>query len=204
MTTASSSAAAGGHGRLFHLAMLLGHYSRRTSPVVTILVWALIILGWWAPDYNKSLLGAAFYFTVLGLLVADITGLFCRIFVHDRNLCLRDLQESPLLDPQSAVDKNIRALRTCHSRRFHKTLLGISFAPIVVLLAVAGIKEMPLLVKVALTVMAAAGITTTIYVGHIQNVHSRLQPWCPFCRRDDGPDDPVVEPTPDPVSSAQR
>jgi hypothetical protein len=203
MTTASAGASAGGHGRLFRLAIFLGHYTGRYYTPILIIIWGVIVLGWWVPATTTGTLYAVVWAVTVTVLAAELTGLLCQFLVHDRNLCPREIEESPLLDPQAAVTKNLRTLQAFHDRR-RQIILGLfAMSPVIVLLMLAGNRDMPAPIKAAFTAVAVLGIALAAWVSRIQQIHQRLHLWCPWCRRDDGPDDPAVTPTPDPVGTVQ-
>jgi len=199
MTVADRGATSGDGRWPFRLAMLLGHFYRRQADLLMVAVWALLIAGWWASPAAGLLKALA-----LALACVAIASSACEMFVHDRNLCLRDLQEAPLLDPQGAVDKNRSRLRTFHDRRFKVVVLTMSAGPLLAVLLVPGRESMSTTLRVVSTVVAVVGIAVLAFAGRLSAVHRRLRPWCPWCRRDGGPDDPVVAPTPDPAGTARR
>jgi hypothetical protein len=120
------------HGRpLFRLKMWWGHHiaARWLEPAYAVML-ALGGVLWWAPDlppqWNiplRVLHGLAF--------ISVITGVLCAWCVHDRNLCLRCVGDSPLLDPQAAVENHRRALRFYHRDRWLKTTTIAAVAPAV-------------------------------------------------------------------------
>jgi hypothetical protein len=204
MSTASASAAAGGPGRLNRLMIWLGHYSPQISVPITIATWVFIVSGWWIPTGAITPVAAGVLFgAIVVLVLLDIAGMICQS-VHDRNLCLQELQEAPLLDPQGAVEKNRHLLEFYHRHRRSPLTLIISLSPIAAMLIMAGNHDAALWLKIPLTAVAAIGVALASYLGRVRLVHTRLYPWCPWCHRDDGPGDHMSAPTPDPVGNAQR
>lgn len=201
MTAAAGAGGQRHRGWLFRLGMLLGHYANRWSVYLTILMWTYIASSWWLPEQVTT--QGPLRWAVFVLVLIYVVGFTCQVVLHERHLCLRDLDDAPLLDPQAAVDQHRRALRIHHNRRQYLVALITGVLPLAILLVMTGQASYPVGVKLALTALAAIGVAANCYVGYIQATHRRLQPWCPWCRRNDG-GDPVVSPTPDPAGTVQH
>ncbi len=186
---------------LYRLAMWWGHHSARWLPIPSAVGMTLLATSWWLPDLppaQHALLLAApmavFSSAVLGMLCADL--------VHGRNLCLRCVNDPPLLNPQAAVDRRRGALRFFHAGRRMRVALALVFVSVAALV-VGPSSMLPTFGRAAVTAVFAAGVATNVYLTHVFGTHRRLQVWCPWCRRGDGPDDPQTAPTPDPVGTAR-
>lgn len=188
------------NGRLFRMAMLLGHYNLRAELPLTVAVWSGIMLSWWLP--SGTVLAGAATAAVFALAAIAMAMLAFQDFVHDRNLCLRDVRDAPLLDPQGAVTRNLRYLEARHDQRKQNILRVISLLPILAMLMASSTLSIP--VKIAVTVAALVGIVVLAYLTHVGIVHRRLQAWCPWCHPRRGDGDEVVAPTPDPAGTGQR
>lgn len=198
-----STAAAGGgkhEGRLFRLGMWLGHYASQTLTPINIIIWTWIVASWWLP---RSIADSPLSYLSTGLVLIYLAMIFCEWQLHDRNLCLRDLNDVPLLDPQAAVDKNRARLRRYHDPRTRKIAIVVGMVPIAALLIMAGGRDYPTGLRLLMTVIAVAAVSAISYLSLDQRAHRRLRTWCPWCRRPDEDQDTKV-PEPDPVGSADR
>lgn len=110
---------------------------------------------------------------------------------HDGELCERCIAHMPL-DPQTAVDKHRKQLRTHHR-------LSRVFAAGLTLTVIGDV-----LPQHWIAAKALASSSTVVFLGlfYVIAVHNRLQPWCPFCPRDEGDDDTVD--VPDPVDGNRK
>jgi len=180
---------------LFDAAMWLGHHSAR-RPALFAGIAVATIAKWWAGELPPV-------FTALSILLSLIyLALWTsEILFHDRNLCLRCVEDAPLLDPQAAVEQNIGLLRFAHHHWRYTATALLGFAPVALLFVP---ESAPLYVRVLLTGLAIAGVCGFIYAARAFQTHRRLQTWCPWCRDHRGPDDdaPETVPTPDPVGKA--
>lgn len=185
---------------LHAVAMLLGHYSVVIAPVNEFIMLATIIYraGW---AHRLGVVSAAITVAVMSVVVG---GLLFKDFYHDRKLCLRCLDAAPMLDPQAAVDKHINALRSSHFRR--KRVISLAFTLIVVYVAVSTIPlaGWPWPFRALLIVAGAAGFAGALYMDYATAMHSRLYPWCPWCKRRGFGGETLPEPTPDPTIKASR
>lgn len=123
---------------------------------------------------------------------------FLLIAYHDRQLCHHCMKEVPFLDPQAKVDKHIKKLRFAHRYALqYAILLGAIGLSLVELIAhFFGFKN------VAISLVSTVGILIALVtVGYANRLHSRLQPWCPYCKNHGHGDDhhEVPEP-PDPTT----
>lgn len=169
--------------RRTRLLMWLGHYS-------DVMIWgfiAAVILGdatgnsiGWIEDTGAVVCG----FWVLTKL-ADSR-------VHMERLCERCAAATPL-DCQAAVRRWKRALWWRHQRKAQLAVF-IVMAAIFLLDAIAG-KHVWVYAVHAFGFLVL-GLTT---IPAWQ--HRRLQPWCPYCRWDDGGDEEVAPDVPAPAVS---
>lgn len=181
--------------------MWLGHYYPRVSPVLYLSILAAAVVGLWVSPTPPAVF--------LNLRVAATTVLLVmmtsRDFIHNRNLCLRDLNEAPLLDPQAAVEKHIGRLRRYH---FHSWPVSIAMLVGLIggglILGSAGVAyTWPWIVRAAITAVVTASTVMAVRFDRARVTHDRLQPWCPICRRRRGDDgDHVKPPTPTPSGTA--
>jgi hypothetical protein len=197
VTTAAGFA--GRHPRLSPLMIRVGHYSTPLQLVLYPLVYLLPVLNsaflfrkdgptpWWTAVFVAGLVAI-----VLNLLVS------LAALVHDRSLCLLDVQQAPLLDPQGAATRYRRRLRLRHSRR----AMVLSLVPMLwVILQPSLGPFLPSWARLALIPVAGAIIAWTIYLSVVcVSTHRRLEPWCPYCHWGDGGDEEVA-PQPDPAPS---
>jgi hypothetical protein len=136
----------------------------------------------WLPNPPRWL-SAIVTLTLLGILYA--------IWKHNAELCERCIARMPL-NPQSAVDKHRTKLRIHHQlvRWF------------VVWLAATITGDVMPQHWIATKCIQSAATLSCLFVIYAIAVHNRLQPWCPFCPRDDGDDDAAD--VPDPVDGNRK
>lgn len=111
---------------------------------------------------------------------------------HDAELCERCIDRMPL-DPQAAVDKQRAKLR------IHHKLLRCFIA----WLAVTITGDLMPQHWIATKCVESTATLFCLFLMYAIAIHSRLQPWCPFCPRDDGGDDDTAD-TPDPVDGNRK
>lgn len=127
-------------------------------------------------------------YVILGFGLAGMAVSFyaqrCDDRVHLRNLCPLDLDRLPLTNPQAEVDRRAAVLYEFHSfrRRVTISLLAFVFMMLGIFLG-NSMRER----SVALGVVAAVGAFMVMVLAQIRaiwvnDVHRRLQPWCPHCR----------------------
>lgn len=112
--------------------------------------------------------------------------------------CERCLAAVPFLDPQGAVDRRRRELRLYHRRRLNITIQ--------VAVLVVGVMIPPSVFGYAWWFFVVRMFTFAIigsYMAWVMIVHNRLRPWCPYCPRWGGGDDPAPQ-EPDPVTPPAR
>lgn len=200
MTTAAEGSSNPSRGLLHNLAMWWGHYAGRWLPAIYAALITLNIIDWWDGGRDASWENLA----RIPLDIALASGIFCEI-IHHRNLCLRDIQDAPLLDPQEAVRKQLKYLKLVHRPRLAWALIAVAVLALLLPATGSVAPSLPLLAKLAVTAMAVAGVFAAGVTLHATRIHRKLQPWCPYCdHRRGGDDDPVVAPEPDPVGTANR
>lgn len=188
---------ADGDGRPTHrVLMWLGHYYPRISPGLYLIILIGAIVGLWITPTPPEAFAWA---KTVAITIITLMSVF-RDFIHNRNLCLRDLNEAPLLNPQEAVDKHLSYLRRHHKRSW--TLIITSLVGLIgcgILLGSTGTAyPWPWFVRAAITVLVVVGAVAGYRIDRTNVVHDRLQPWCPWCRRGGGEDDEAKQPTPVP------
>lgn len=179
--------------RRHRIAMWLGHYAPRislTSYAVMGASFSAANIGDWSTPTEWAVMAPG-----LAAVAISVTATMCDETVHRRNLCLRDLNRAPLLDPQTEVAKCARLLRFMHSRWVMRLLLG----SLAVLFAGIFVSDwmrdhgMPYPAAVMVT-----GFLTSMSVSAwnvwATDIHRRLQLWCPLCRWGRGPDDDDPQP----------
>jgi hypothetical protein len=183
-----------------------GHYgSRIATPTYVFGVTIAIATMWlqatttWVGPLRVTVV--TFNFIVQATALAAAALMFT---VHDRNLCLLDIKDAPLLDPQTAVTQNMRRLRLIHNTRL-LTATGAAGALVFLFTHIVGASTTSPLLLTAATALAIPLGGIGVYELISANVHRRLKPWCPFCHGRGGFDpDPVTTPTPDPAGVANR
>jgi hypothetical protein len=196
MTSTAAGDDAGRESCVRRVAMWLGHYEPRIAPVSNIVIFVFVLSVLWYP------IQIAWVGTFMVLMVMNIGMMVCGDFAHGRNLCPRDIDDT-LLDPQGAVDRNLRRLSWVHRRR----VLGV-IAPltmIFLLTDVSRLAHLPWPFRAAATVVAIAASLGVVYSSLSMYTHQRLQPWCPWCRHGGhGPGSQVSVPDPQPVGTNVR
>lgn len=124
-------------------------------------------------------------------ITVAMLGALAVILMHERELCERCISRIPL-DPQKTVNRYRQALRAIHHPKW---LLGSAIAPLIV---GASLPQQWWETKTANSLCTVIGAIALFSVFR----HQRLQPWCPFCRRDDGDDTPAT--IPDPVDGNRK
>lgn len=118
---------------------------------------------------------------------------------HDRSLCEHCIAHMPL-DPQTEIIKRDRWLRANHvgeatSRKWASLIFAVLSLSYVGVLVFA---PRPVGGAVIVLVIGILGPLATIGI----QIHKRLQPWCPYCRRNDG-GDYQFDPNPTPARSKE-
>lgn len=118
---------------------------------------------------------------------------------HSRHLCDKCIEKWPL-DPQAQVQKRMGSLRRYHWLADNpRRSVGVS-AAIVAIEAVVVLWAPRIVFGVVAVVVLLVWTPLQTWTNR---VHSRLQPWCPWCHhRDDGGE--TFEPEPDPEMSKER
>lgn len=125
-------------------------------------------------------------------------------YAHDRKLCDACIAGWPL-DPQSEVQRRRHWLRMEH--RWDGATRPVVWFWVLLVLAI----SVGLLVLTITTDLHWPQVVmqTAIYVffaltGYSRHVHKRLEPWCPWCHRDDGDEHFHPEPVAPPSVRADR
>jgi hypothetical protein len=171
----------GGSGDSPHheLWMRLGHQTL----TLRYLAYTLLIVGFFLRQNNwqAPLLSGI----VLVIFVLSMAG----GWYHDRRLCERCVANLPLNAPKQAAKRIWMFWLTHHWPLMFVALfinLGVGVA-----FAVLSQREM---IKFGL----ASFFILLMLFTHTVATHQRFQPWCRWCRRDDGPGNDTFEPAPDP------
>lgn len=193
--TSTAGDHAGRESLVHRIAMWLGHYEPRISPVSDVAVLGYVLLTLW---FSIQPVGAIVYFVLVSV---NLVAMFCSDFVHGRNLCPRDIDDT-LLDPQGAVDKNLRRLSWMHGGRQRVLTTAAPLTMIALLVSVTGLAHLPWPVRAVATALAIAAALVTMYASLSMHTHRRLQPWCPWCRHGGrGPRSQATAPDPQPVGT---
>jgi len=181
--------------KFIEFAITAGHYNYHVTAIGCCIISAQNIVA----ALTKGAINTIIGFVSAVAIAAMILTLLAEILYHDRNMCLRDITGSKvLLNPQGEVVKHDRKLRTTHWPTPKKIAILFLAVGLTYLAAPAGKMLHFPLAGAALTI---AGLAMCLYLMFAFVVHKRLYPWCPYCRRDDGPEDdttPTPAPTPDP------
>lgn len=187
---------------LTRCATVWGHHSRSWSTPAAVFCAVYLIARWWypmdsSPLWVAALLVAAMTVVVVSMITGDLSQR-----VHDRNLCLRCLNQAPLLDPAAAVQRKLRLLRYFHSP-IRRRLLWVT-VPVAVFIALWS-GPLPLGPRIVATLAASGLVLNMIRSDRAVNVHRRLHPWCPLCRHGRGRGfHPDPAPTPDRPAGANQ
>lgn len=191
-----------GEGRsVIHKAgLLIGHYSSHINIYLMAFLSARAAAGiWYHPDGNLS---RAIHSASTILALAVLAASLCGERIHKQNLCMRDLHAAPILDPQGAIDKNMRRLRLIHTRRSAIYLMAAALAFLTLVFIADKARAWPLGAKAGTTAVMLMMGALVSYIDLARITHQRLQHWCPLCRRGPGNNDEVTPaPTPDPVGA---
>ena len=170
----------------------LGHNSWRLQ-LGLFVIW---IVSLFLPPMPKLVVLVVTIPAFLVLAVAE--------YRHDHKLCDACIANWPL-DPQTEVDRGRRWLHMDHRW---------SDAPKLRLALMLGALAVMSLLLVALlfttdTLWPSQLFNAGVYVvlalsAYARHVHKRLQPWCPWCHRDDGDDHFHPEPVTPPSVRADR
>ncbi len=179
-------------------AMWLGHYAPRIE-LGSYAVMAVMFTGANAGDWPGVI---TWSLTAPGLtaLVVSYVAMVCDHTVHRQNLCLRDLNQSPLLNPQAEVERRGRLLRFLHSRRLLHLLFGSLAVLFGGILLSSWMRNHDMRYPTAVFIVGYL-TSTAISAWNVwaTDIHRRLYPWCPLCRWGRGPDDDEDDPEPEPT-----
>ncbi len=184
------------NSRRHRTAMWAGHYAT-TITLAANATMAIAFTVTTAIQFSKAA-EWAIMLPAIAFLIASIVAGMCEQTIHRRNLCLRDLNQAPLLDPQRDVDRHIRTLRTLHN---HRRVLAITAGGLALLMGSATLygwahrHGIPAASAILIGGFLANIAASTWHVWATA-IHRRLYPWCPMCRwgRDDDGDDDGPEP----------
>jgi hypothetical protein len=188
-------------GRRHRTAMWLGHH----APRINIAAFTTMAVGFSLAVIFRDGPMPAWIFVAIGAAamafgsVADM----CDSAVHRRNLCLLDLDQAPLLDPDAEVTRHADTLRTFHSFKRRLTAVAVGFAFMVAGLIVGGWARDHGVPFAAAIIIVPYSTLMWIQIKNVRmnDVHRRLQRWCPMCGWGRGPDDgDDPEPEPEPTS----
>lgn len=196
MTSTAAGDHAGRESWGHRTAMWLGHYEPRISPVSDVGVVGYVLFTLW---FSIQPVGVTVYFVVVSV---HLVAMFCSDAVHGRNLCPRDIDDT-LLDPQGAVDKNLRRLSWMHGGRQRVLTTVAALTMIGLLVGVGALVHLPWPVRAMATALAIVAGTVTVYGSLSMHTHRRLQPWCPWCQHGGrGPRSQATAPDPQPVGTS--
>ncbi|TLQ39242.1 hypothetical protein [Streptomyces marianii] len=108
----------------------------------------------------------------VGLLIAAGSGL-AAMYRHHGRLCERCVEEMPL-NPQETASKRRSLLRLYHA----SVVLAVFNVSVMAVFLLALTREWTALEIVAFEVILVTSLAAIVS----QRSHSRLQPWCPWCR----------------------
>lgn len=164
--------------------MLVGHYSLYAIGLVIAAIIALDAFGrphGWLQWANAGL-------TVCWLVILLVASPH-----HQRRLCERCARATPL-DPQAAATRWSLAFRVTHGK-------VVKFIPLILIVALIvateGVKGQPLW-----EYLANSAVLVLVFLTYLASwQHTRLQPWCPFCRWGDEGDHESAPEVPAPTVS---
>lgn len=195
MTSATAGDRPGRQSRARRAAMWLGHYEPVINPVFDAALIGYVLTWIWLQA--RPPLVAVFAIVATGNLAA----MFCGDLIHGRNLCPRDIDDT-LLDPQGAVNKNLRRLQWAHGTWPRRLGLIASLTVIALLVTVPQLAHLPWPVRAVASVLAVVAGVAVTYGALSLYTHRRLQPWCPWCQHGGGgPRSHVTAPDPQPVGT---
>lgn len=191
MTASAEHPAERPGGLMTRAGLWLGHYSSEILDLTLVNVAVALVLDGFSPRLSavwSALVGGP-------LVTAAVLAMMSQLTIHRRRLCWRELHEAPLTDPQGAVDRNHNNLHRYHHGFWH--LAALLMVPYM-LVAIWVLDEPYQGVEwVHLAVFVGVSMPIGLFHTWLHRIHDRLQPWCPFCRRD-GDDDGFLVPEPDP------
>jgi hypothetical protein len=125
---------------------------------------------------------------------------YLELAVHLR-LCPLCAAQVPLNPSELAVAKD-RQLRWYHwttsGPRWRAPGICIAVGNLIAIVAVNLWQPTPEWFRHIIYAVTLGGWGTAMFV--TSRTHSKLEPWCPYCRRDDGEDEPTVAPQPVPTA----
>lgn len=194
MVTAAAVPSGAGDRWWSRTRMWFGHYADYLFMLMFVVFAVLIPIRPHGPALVQLLV-----FDVLPIVVAAaavVSSAFMAPY-HDARLCLRDVRAAPLLDPAGAVVRHRRALAYHHSRFLQKVFVTGTFLMLVIFVTSGGRHWW---VQVLYSVSLIVGLSRV----YESRVHTKLRPWCPFCRDNGGGwgGEAIPEPSPDPVVKA--
>lgn len=181
----SSAPGPGGNDRADRLAMWAGHSHNK----IFIVVASFLVVG----DVLGNPQSGVLYWVTLPVLIAWGYSLWAAMVPHRKQLCERCISAAPL-DPQAQVKRWDKALRLSHGKRLIIGIGVIVAVKVLVLDHLFGTGTWAYAMDG--TVLFTLGVT-----GAAQDLHRKLQPWCPYCHWDDGGKAEIVPQVPDPSVS---
>lgn len=174
------------NAKLVTMRLRLGHH----GPKLFLVTLVLLILS---TIWNNNLWLK--FATVLGLLVG-LVGMLLFTFYHQKRLCLLCQRAQPFDNPEQAVKKYKSLLRLAH----YETAWRIG-GLVVICFALWGMAAPLLKADNRAVDLVTYTLAAIISVGglYVDQIHSRLLVWCPFCKNGGcGHDDHEHPVTPDP------
>jgi hypothetical protein len=167
------------------IGMAVGHYSPRLVLWILLLSSALTLTG-----FDIGMLAAILFAAAIGGI------LLSRTMVHDIRLCKKCITRMPT-NPGAVVERKDRSLRFAHfvMVRHWWAPLAYLIGMIAVQTAVFGLASFGEYAEDVIFEITVTWPCVLLYMA--LNTHTRLRPWCPYCRWGSGGPKEVV-PDPDP------
>lgn len=129
------------------------------------------------------------------LLTAALIAWLLLSLRRGRTLCLWCAADFPL-DPGELAQRRRRSLRLHHQTAGLGWTVVLVLGPLLGLVVLQAAVDLP---RPAVELGIAAALMPLAVVAQAGVVHTRLQPWCPWCRRGGGDGERSPDPAPDPV-----
>lgn len=179
-------------GRLRAAWLWFGHYHDHVGIVTALGAGAAMAVGAATNVAFWSYAGIAIY-------AVWYVGLFAWSF-HRRTLCPRDTVDlEPMSDPERAIKRYGRELRTYHSRRQAAVPLVVMVGGIAAAILLKAFTDVGLEARVLVfAAMFMVSAVASAYLSYAGLHHDRLRPYCPHCHGGGGgfrfPTGPSVQP----------
>jgi len=169
--------------------MWLGHY----APYILITVVAFMVAGDLLEIIGSTTGGMKTAVSIIQSLVSfawlfAVLATFAQIY-HDKQLCVRCVNDSPLTEPAEVVKRRDRELKAFHSPPLTFGIL-LFFLAVSVWELVASKSTTHSIWGLCIDILALVAFG---YNAFVFKTHARLALWCPYCR-DDGWNDGDEEP----------